>query len=268
MDHTYQQLQSEVRIWNCARIFLLLINIFYLLASLTLIIMGVMAHLFMVISASYLLSYGFCYARYSHYVYIYGLILLPLSCTGIAAVFRQSNKLTKFYTQLLSIVTVIEIVGVIISAALYPFLERAIWNTIQYTIDTCDITSVAYYAIAYVQMSFGCCGLNHPNSLANNNDTQIQTSCYSKDKYTVYDSYCNPERYYKINCFDRVYNDAQEKLFVILISLLVMIAFQCLTIYCAVVHRRNIKRQRNNHAMELATTEDVVVNHYKRRNEF
>lgn len=48
--------------------------------------------------------------------------------------------------------TVIEIVGVVIAIALYPFLERHLWNIIQDTIDKCDITSIAYNAIAHVQM--------------------------------------------------------------------------------------------------------------------
>lgn len=48
--------------------------------------------------------------------------------------------------------TVIETVGVIIAIALYPFMERHIWNVMQDTIDECDVTSVAYYAIEYVQM--------------------------------------------------------------------------------------------------------------------
>lgn len=46
------------------------------------------------------------------------------------------------------------------------------------------------------------------------------------DKYTVYDSYCQPDRYYKVNCFDRVYNDAQEMLFIILLCSIIMIAMQ------------------------------------------
>lgn len=71
---------------------------------------------------------------------------------------------------------------------------------------------------------FGCCGLNHPDSMTN--DTRIQTSCYSKDKYTIYDSYCQPERFYKINCFDQVYSDAMEKLLIILVYSVIMTAIQ------------------------------------------
>lgn len=48
---------------------------------------------------------------------------------------------------------VIESVGALIGVIFYPFLEGTIWNIIQYTIDQCDITSVAYDAIAYIQMS-------------------------------------------------------------------------------------------------------------------
>lgn len=69
-------------------------------------------------------------------------------------------KLTHYtfqYIQLLSTVTVIKIIGVIIAIALYPFLERHIWNIMQDTVDECDVTSVAYYAIAYVQMSVRVC---------------------------------------------------------------------------------------------------------------
>lgn len=64
-----------------------------------------------------------------------------------------------------------------------------------------------------------------------NNETKIQTSCYSIDKYAIYDSYCKPERYYKINCFDRVYNDVQEKLLILLVCSVVLIAIQVSNIF-------------------------------------
>lgn len=66
---------------------------------------------------------------------------------------RDYNFLKFFqYTQLLSTVTVIETVGVIIAIVLYPFMERHIWNVMQDTIDECDVTSIAYDAIVFVQM--------------------------------------------------------------------------------------------------------------------
>ncbi|KAG4066376.1 hypothetical protein HA402_000600 [Bradysia odoriphaga] len=181
---------------------------------------------------------------------------MPIACIGIAVTFRHSYRLTKFYTHLLSTLTVIEIIGIIISAAFYPFLERHIRNILQDTIDECDVTSVAYYAIVHVQMIFKCCGLNHPDSMTN--DTRIQTSCYSHDKYTVYDSYCNPERFYEINCFTRVYNDCLETLFIILVYAAITIITQGITIYFAVLHGLHIQRERNN-AIELATTADDVI---------
>lgn len=58
------------------------------------------------------------------------------------------------------------------------------------------------------------------------NDTKIQTSCYSKDKYTVYDSYCQPDRYYKINCFDQIYKDIVDKLLILLIYSAITIVLQ------------------------------------------
>lgn len=208
--------------------------------------------------------------------------------------------------------TIIETVAVLIAIAFYPFMERQIWNVMQYSVDKCDVTSRAYDAIEFVQMSvslkianfrihfqtqflttnfitqkFKCCGLNHPDSMSN--DTRIQTSCYTQDKFTIYNSYCKPESYYKINCFDRVYNDCMEKLFNILVYSVITIAMQVrsstfsfrffffvklilliqgLTIYFAVLHGLRIQRDRNN-AIELATIDDdVVISRYKRKNGF
>lgn len=71
-------------------------NCLFQASSLTAIIIGVLAHLFLFFSASFLLSYGFSYSQYSPYLYIYGIILLPISCIGIAVTFRHSYRLTKF----------------------------------------------------------------------------------------------------------------------------------------------------------------------------
>lgn len=42
---------------------------------------------------------------------------------------------------------------------------------------------------------------------------------------------------------------------------------QGLTIYFAVLHGLHIQRERNN-AIELATTDDVVISRYNRKNDF
>lgn len=56
------------------------------------------------------------------------------------------------YIRFLSAMTILEIVGMIVGMSLYPFLKDALWNIIQDTIDECDVTSVAYYAVVHVQM--------------------------------------------------------------------------------------------------------------------
>lgn len=68
---------------------------FFQLISLALIIMGVLIQLYLHISLSFLLSYGFSYNQYAHYIYIYGALLLPISCVGIAVAARQSIRLTR-----------------------------------------------------------------------------------------------------------------------------------------------------------------------------
>ncbi|KAJ6640709.1 hypothetical protein Bhyg_05641 [Pseudolycoriella hygida] len=263
MDHSYRRLPADVKNWNCARISLLLINILNLAISLTAIIIGVLSQFYVFVNASFLTRFGFSYNQYAHFLYIYGIIMLPISLIGIIVAIRHSYSLTRFYTLLLSSVTIVEAVAVIVAVILYPFMERHFWSILDYTKENCDVYSGARDAMEYVQMVFNCCGLNRPNSMAN--DTDIETNCYSTDKYTISNYYCQPDRYYRINCYDQVYKDIHQKLLAILIYLVFSIASQGITVYFSVVHRLNIQKQRDI-AIELATIEDeLVISRYNRK---